>query len=101
MTPVSKEDFYLAIGPRDVHPKVDASTLKFRHHVSIWETPQRRVVGRSHSDSWGIEPTTYQLEGDGERWLRQIQDTNRIARQAGAAIEQAHPFGYRSEDKEP
>lgn len=61
MKPVTKEEFFAIIGPRDIHPKVDPSSLKFRWHISHWETPGRKVVGLSRSDSWGIEEPTYQL----------------------------------------
>lgn len=62
MRTVTKEEFFAAIGPRDVNPRVDVSTLKERHHVSTWEVAHtRKVVGRSRSDSWGSEPTQFYL----------------------------------------
>lgn len=61
METVTMEEFFAAVGPRDVHPKVDVSTLKSRHHLSRWETRQRVLVGTSLTDSWGIEGAVYKL----------------------------------------
>lgn len=62
MRQVSEREFFATIGPQDVHPRVDVSTLKDRYHVSRWEVQHaRRLVGMSKSDSWGVEPTVFHL----------------------------------------
>lgn len=57
MRKVTKEEFFATVGPLNVHPRVDMASLKTREHASTWEDLNtRRVVGRTVSDSWGIEP---------------------------------------------
>lgn len=62
MRSVSRDEFFATVGSLDVHPRVDVSTLKDRWHESDWETPQRQRLGRTRSDSWGVEPTRYWVE---------------------------------------
>ncbi len=64
MIPVSKAEFFAMVGRLNVHPRVDASTLKGRYHVSHWEMQDgtRKVVGQSKSDSWSIDPTEYAVQ---------------------------------------
>lgn len=40
MARVSKAEFFAAIGPMNVHPRAERME-------TIWETPQRTVIGRS------------------------------------------------------
>lgn len=40
MTPVSKEEFFAFMGPRNVHPRAEPDQ-------SVWETPSREVLGIS------------------------------------------------------
>lgn len=48
MQAVSKDRFFLVMGPRDVHPRVDVATLRDAKIVSIWEDrPTREVLGLS------------------------------------------------------
>ena len=61
MRPVTEQEFWMTVGPMDVHPRVDETTLKGRHHESDFETRSRAVVGRVISDSHGIEPSQYFL----------------------------------------
>jgi hypothetical protein len=64
MRQVTQAEFFAVIGPQDVHPRVDATTLRERHHVSMWEGRHtRQVVGKSISDSYGVEPTQFFLSG--------------------------------------
>lgn len=46
---VTESEFFAAVGPRDVHPRVDVSTLKdSKNVVSVWEDQRTRaVVGRT------------------------------------------------------
>ena len=51
---VPRDVFFAAIGPLNVHPRVDIASLKERYHVSIWEIQgTRERVGKSISDSHG------------------------------------------------
>lgn len=61
MNQVSETEFFRTVGQLNVHPRVDVATLKGRNHVSHWEMLDgaRRVVGRSESDSWDVEPTKF------------------------------------------
>jgi hypothetical protein len=62
MRHVSKEEFFAAIGPLDVNPRVEMSTLKDRLHVSQWEMQNtRQHIGTSVSDSWGVNATQFYL----------------------------------------
>ena len=59
---VSEEEFYKIIGPLDVNPRVDVSTLRERIHVSNWEMAHtRRVIGVTKTDSYGINETEFYL----------------------------------------
>lgn len=54
MRKVTKDEFYKAVGPQNVHPRVDVSTFKDEMHVSTWEHLETRaVVGMTKSSSWG------------------------------------------------
>lgn len=64
MKQVSKEQFFAKVGPLDVNPRVDVTTLRNRHHVSNWEDRSRVQIGRSVSDSWGIEATQFFLNAE-------------------------------------
>ena len=57
---VSKSDFYAKM-IMDVMPRVDESTLKGRFFVSYWELRNREIIGKTISDSWGIEDGEYFL----------------------------------------
>jgi hypothetical protein len=46
----------------------------------------------------GRQLQAFRSEAECRQW---IFDVRHPVRQAGQAIEQAYPFGYRSEDKEP
>ncbi|WP_186157929.1 hypothetical protein [Burkholderia gladioli] len=49
MVEVSKEQFYAAMGPQDVHPRAEPDR-------SIWETPRRDLLGISmpgYASSYG------------------------------------------------
>jgi hypothetical protein len=61
MKQVTKEEFFAIVGPRDINPRVDVATLRNRHHVSNWEDRSRLQVGRTVSDSWGIQATQFFL----------------------------------------
>lgn len=61
MRQVTKQEFFAAINPRDVHPRVDTTTLKGRYHTSSFETPARVLVGRLVSDSWAVDPSQFFL----------------------------------------
>jgi len=65
MKQVSKEDFFHVINPLNVHPRVDVSSLRQRHHVSIWKMLDgtNKVIGRTESDGWGIDETKFYLQG--------------------------------------
>lgn len=54
MRQVTKEEFFAAVGPRDVHPR------PHKTH-SEWETRERRVVGRSWPGYMCEGPTAYAL----------------------------------------
>lgn len=54
MQKVTRQEFYNAIRPLDVHPRVDLASLPNEMHVSTWELRgSRRVVGISKTSSWG------------------------------------------------
>ena len=59
MTRISKSDFFEKIGPRNVTPRVDQSSLPQRYHVSLWETRTRIVMAKTVTDSWGVKPTEF------------------------------------------
>ena len=62
MRPVTRQEFFAAIGHLDVMPRVDVASFKHRIHVSNWETQHtRQLVGRSESDSHGSQPTKFYL----------------------------------------
>lgn len=63
MRSVTKDTFFKTVNPLNVHPRVDVATLKARHHVSYWEMQDgtRAVIGRSESDSHGVDDTRYFL----------------------------------------
>ena len=61
MMQVSKEAFFAAMNPLNVHPRPDIPSLKGRYHTTIWEMPDRRVIGKDTSDSHIVEPTRYWL----------------------------------------
>jgi hypothetical protein len=62
MRQVTKEQFFAVMNPLDVHPRVDATTLRHRWHVSHWEIQStRNVIGISKSDSHAIEDAEYFL----------------------------------------
>lgn len=61
MRPVSKEEFFKAMGPLNVHPKPERD-------VTHWELPNRRRVGRSEP-GWNPDgkPARYFLpDGEGD-----------------------------------
>jgi hypothetical protein len=53
LRPVTREEFFAFMGPRDVHPRVEMATLKTPAIASTWETRNRVVVGRSISPTVG------------------------------------------------
>jgi hypothetical protein len=57
----TRAHFFARINSLDVHPRVDVGTLKGRYHVSYWEMPDRRCIGKSVSDSYGIDATVFFL----------------------------------------
>jgi hypothetical protein len=59
---VTKDQFFAVIGQMDVHPRVEVASLKGRVFTSKWETPRREHIGTSHSDSYGINPTIFELD---------------------------------------
>jgi hypothetical protein len=63
MQRVTKEQFYAIVNPLNVGPAVDVSTLKHRCHVSYWRMLDgtRALIGKSESDAYGIEQTSYFL----------------------------------------
>lgn len=63
MTQVSSQEFFTKIGPLNVHPRPDVRTFKDRWHTSEWKMRDNtwRVIGRSESDSWGLEETRFYL----------------------------------------
>ena len=61
MRPVTKQEFFQVIGPQNVHPRVDESSLSKRFHTSVFETRKRQPVGRSVSDGWDVLPTAFYL----------------------------------------
>lgn len=62
MKQVSEKEFFAAVGPLDVHPRVNVASLKGRYHTSNWEVQHtRRLVGRTESDSHAAEPTKFFL----------------------------------------
>jgi len=67
MRHVTKHEFFAVLGPMNVNPVVEVNSLKHRTHVSKWMTPYREHAGTSFTDSWGIEPTRFQLEN---RWAQ-------------------------------
>lgn len=62
MVRASYKEFFAAMGKEDVHPHVDKASLRKRFIRSVWETPTRRVLGESFSDSWGVESTVFFLK---------------------------------------
>ena len=58
---VTKGEFFDAMGSMDVHPKINAGTLRDRLHTSMWETRTRSIIGKTINDSWAIEPTRFFL----------------------------------------
>lgn len=63
MRQVTEAEFFAVIGPRDIHPRVDAASLREREHVSYWEVRQtHEVVGMSRSDSHSVNPTQFFLK---------------------------------------
>ena len=67
MTTATKTEFFDVLGPLDVNPRVDQSSLKTRFHVCRWETCQYALIGTSVTDSWSIKPTIYSLENKHQR----------------------------------
>lgn len=59
MIEISKTEFFATVGRMDVHPNVAVATLKDRFHVSMWESRDRRVVGKTVSDSWAVSSTRF------------------------------------------
>jgi hypothetical protein len=60
MRQVTKEEFFAVINPLDVHPRVDAISLKSECHVSHWEMKYtRKLVGVSKSTT--NKPTEFYL----------------------------------------
>lgn len=59
----TEAEFFARMNPLNVHPRVDVSTLRGRFHTSYWETPDRRRLGVSVSDSHSVELTRYSLMG--------------------------------------
>lgn len=60
MRQVTKEDFFKVMNPLNVHPRVDASTLRDELIVSRWEMQDntRRVMGVLKS---GLSKSEYYL----------------------------------------
>lgn len=56
---ISREAFFATVGQMDVHPMVDERTLKGRFYTSIWKLRNQKIVGKTISDSHGIEPGQY------------------------------------------
>jgi hypothetical protein len=50
MKEVTKDEFFKAVGPLDVHPRVREETLRQDFIVSDWEVrPSRQIIGVSKS----------------------------------------------------
>ena len=56
MKEVSKEEFYQAIGPKDVHPSPNTIT-----HESVFKTPMGYVKGMVKNHPQTGKPTNYYL----------------------------------------
>lgn len=54
---VTKDQFFACIGSRNVHPREEPN-------VSIWETPQRQVLGRTTPGYLGIGRKQYLVLAD-------------------------------------
>lgn len=61
MNRINKSAFFEKVGPLNITPRVDVATLPQRHYVSHWELPNRTTMGKSVTDSWGVEPTGFWL----------------------------------------
>jgi len=64
MRQVSKEEFYKAVGPLDVHPRITNSKWPY---VSMWEFPRqphRQPIGKSEGHTDGTH-TYYLNEREG------------------------------------
>ncbi len=60
MKQVTKAEFFAVINPLDVHPRVDAISLKQEWHISHWEMKDtRKLVGMSKSAT--NKPTEFYL----------------------------------------
>jgi hypothetical protein len=55
------ENFQTTVMSQNVNPIVRAETLKGRYFTSDWLLNDRRVIGVSVADSWGIDPRKYFL----------------------------------------
>jgi hypothetical protein len=51
---VTREQFYAALGPRNVHPRAE-------REASYWETPGRELLGISTPGYMGTGPKAYYL----------------------------------------
>ena len=62
MKRTTKTEFFRRVKQLDINPQVDESTLKSRWHTSIWKTRNGTILGKTVSDSWGIEGTQFWLQ---------------------------------------
>lgn len=62
MREVTQEEFFARMNTGNVHPRVDAASLKGRYHASDWvDQNTHLIVGRSISDSHGSGISQYFL----------------------------------------
>ena len=58
-TEITKTEFFATVGVLNVYPRVDVASLKTRFFTSCWVTINRTVLGKTITDSWGVEPTRF------------------------------------------